>query len=246
MASPKRAPFVALTTLLQSRFPSITDPSPTIASGLVLVDGAVVTNPRSRVRTTASVRVLTPRPLRGALKLRAALTDLDVRTRGRVALDLGAAAGGFTQALLEAGTSRVYAVDAGSGQLRGWLRADPRVVNLERTNLADVGPHVVPEPVELVTLDLSYLAVAAALPQLDRDVLAPTAALVALVKPTYELHAAKLADDPARVAEAVRSVCERMAQEGWAVQATLPSPVTGSRGAVEVFVHAVAVPRGPD
>jgi 23S rRNA (cytidine1920-2'-O)/16S rRNA (cytidine1409-2'-O)-methyltransferase len=246
VASHHRAPFVALITLLQSRFPSITDPSRAIACGLVLVDGAPVTNPKSRVRRTASVRVLTPKPLRGTLKLRGALAELDVRPRGMVALDLGAAAGGFTQALLEAGAARVYAVDVGSGQLRGWLRADPRVVNLERTNLADVGPRLVPEPVDLVTLDLSYLALADALPQLDPAVLAPEAALVALVKPTYELHAAKLADDPGQVAEAVLAVCERMARDGWAVLATVPSPITGSRGAVEVFVHAMAVPPAPD
>jgi 23S rRNA (cytidine1920-2'-O)/16S rRNA (cytidine1409-2'-O)-methyltransferase len=246
VASPNRAPFVALITLLHNRFPSVTDPSRAIADGLVLVDGAPVTNPKSRVRRTASVRVLTPGPLRGTLKLRGALAALDVRAHGRVALDLGAAAGGFTQALLEAGAARVYAVDVGSGQLRGWLRADTRVVNLERTNLADVGPLLVPEPVDLVTLDLSYLALADALPQLDPAVLAPDAALVALVKPTYELHAATLAADPALVAEAVRAVCERMGQERWVVRATLPSPITGSRGAVEVFVHAVAMPRGPD
>lgn len=246
MASPNRAPFVALITLLQHRFPSITDPSRAIARGLVLVDGAPVTNPRSRVRRTASVRVLTPKPLRGTLKLRGALAALDVRTRGKIALDLGAAAGGFTQALLEAGAARVYAVDVGSGQLRGWLRADPRVVKLERTNLADVGPRLVPEPVGLVTLDLSYLALADALPQLDPAVLTPEAELVALVKPTYELRAAELADDPALVAEAVHAVGERMAREGWGVQATVQSPILGSRGAVEVFVHAVAVPPEPD
>ncbi len=246
MPSKKRAPFVALITLLQHRFPSITDPPRAIASGLVLVDGAPVTNPRSRVRRTASVRVLTPKPLRGTLKLRGGLAALDVRTRGRVALDLGAAAGGFTQALLEAGAARVYAVDVGSGQLRGWLRADPRVVNLERTNLADVGPRLVPEPVDLVTIDLSYLALADALPQLDPAVLAPDADLVALVKPTYELRAATLADDPALVAEAVDAVRERMEQEGWVVRATAPSPIRGSRGAVEVFVHGVARPPAPD
>jgi 23S rRNA (cytidine1920-2'-O)/16S rRNA (cytidine1409-2'-O)-methyltransferase len=246
VASHPRAPFVALITLLQNRFPAVTDPSRAIACGLVLVDGAPVTNPRSRVRRTASVRVLTPKPLRGAVKLRGALTALDVRTDGSVALDLGAAAGGFTQALLEAGAARVYAVDVGSGQLRGWLRADPRVVNLERTNLADVDPRLVPQPVDLVTLDLSYLAVADALPQLDPTVLAPNPSLVALVKPTYELRAATLADDPALVTRAVHAVCERMALEGWAVQATVPSPILGSKGAVEVFVHAVAAPPAPD
>ncbi len=245
MPSRKRASFVALTTLLQNRFPSLTDPSQTIARGFVLVDGAPVSNPQARVRATSSVRVLSPKPLRGLLKLRGALAGLHVRTLGVVALDLGASAGGFTQALLEAGAARVYAVDAGSGQLRGWLRTDPRVVNLERTNLADVGPHLVPQPVDLVTMDLSYLALADALPQLDVSVLAPGAALLALVKPTYELHSATLADGPALVARAVGTVCDRLEEEGWSVRATVPSPITGSKGAIEVFVHAVAT-WGPD
>ncbi len=75
-------------------------------------------------------------PLRGEAKLRAALAAFDVRVTGRVCLDVGAAAGGFTRVLLEAGASRVYAVDAGFGQLLGSLRQDPRVVNLEATNVA--------------------------------------------------------------------------------------------------------------
>jgi 23S rRNA (cytidine1920-2'-O)/16S rRNA (cytidine1409-2'-O)-methyltransferase len=245
--SPKnRAPFVALTTLLQSRFPSIVDPSAAIAGGLVLVEGAPVTNPRSRVRTTSSVRVLTSEPLRGTVKLRAALRRLRVTLTGKVALDLGAAAGGFTQALLEAGAARVYAVDAGFGQLRGSLRTDSRVVNLERINLAELGPHLVPEPADLVTLDLSYLAVTEALPQLDVTLLAPGAYLLALVKPTYELHAATLAADPTSVASAVDGVCRLLTQLGWSVLATVPSPVLGSRGAVEVFVYAISNPCEPD
>ncbi len=246
MPSKKRAPFVALTTLLQSRFPAIVDPSQAIAQGLVLVEGAPVTNPQSRVRATSSIRVLRTKPLRGTLKLRGALGTLRLPVAGKRALDLGAAAGGFTQALLEAGASRVYAVDAGSGQLRGWLRADPRVVNLERTNLAEVGPELVPQPVELVTFDLSYLALADALPQLNPAVLAPGAAVVALVKPTYELHAATLAADPASVAEAVESAARTMLQLGWTLVASVRSPIAGSRGAAEVFVQAIAKPRNSD
>ncbi|HEY1652631.1 MAG TPA: SAM-dependent methyltransferase [Acidimicrobiales bacterium] len=241
MPSPQRAPFVALTTLLRRRFPSIVDPSETIARGLVQVDGAPVTNPRSRVRATASVRVLAPKPLRGTLKLRGALRELRVSVSGLVALDLGAAAGGFTQALLEAGAARVYAVDAGAGQLRGWLRADPRVVNLERTNLADVGPHLVPEPVDLVTMDLSYLPLADALPQIDPAVLAPAATVLALVKPTYELHSAALAADPESVAQAVEKVVRVALALGWSAVAAAPSRHEGARGAVEVFVRATTM-----
>jgi 23S rRNA (cytidine1920-2'-O)/16S rRNA (cytidine1409-2'-O)-methyltransferase len=241
-----RAPFVALTTLLHNRFPSIVDLSKTILGGHVLVDGAPVTNPRSRVRTTSSVRVLAPKPLRGALKLRGALRELHLSVNGMVALDLGAAAGGFTQALLEAGAARVYAVDAGSGQLRGWLRADPRVVDLERTNLADVGPDLVHEPVDLVTIDLSYLALADALPQIDPAVLAPAATVLALVKPTYELRAGALAADPQSVADAIEKVSQTVIRLGWSVTATVPSCLRGSRGATEVFMQTTPRPRQID
>ncbi len=237
--SPKRVPFVALTTLLRSRFPAIADPGRAIARGVVIVDGAFVTNPRARVRADAAVRVVTPKTLRGTQKLRGALESLRVPIAGAVALDIGAAAGGFTAALLEAGARRVYAVDAGSGQLRGWLRADPRVVNCERTNLGALGRHVVPEPVGLVTVDLSYLALVDALPQLRQELLAPTTHLLALVKPTYELRAGALAADPKAVASAVTAVRHAMEGLGWSVAAAVPSVITGSRGAVEVFLHGV-------
>ena len=195
--------FVVLPTLLQRRFPDLVDPCEAITNGRVLVDGAPITNPASRVRTDASLRLLGSEPLRGTRKLRAALESFDLTVCGAVALDLGAAAGGFTQALLDAGAARVYAVDVGSGQLRGHLRADARVVNLERTNISVLTPRRVSGLVDVVVMDLSYLALADALPQLNPGLLSASAQLVALVKPTYELHAPTLAADPASVARAV-------------------------------------------
>jgi 23S rRNA (cytidine1920-2'-O)/16S rRNA (cytidine1409-2'-O)-methyltransferase len=236
--SPKqRAPFVALTALIRQRHPEVPDASAIIVTSRVVVNGAIVSNPASRVRADASVRIVPAAPLRGARKLRGALDALSVPVAGAVALDLGAAAGGFTQILLDRGAARVYAVDAGWGQLRGHLRSDPRVVNLERTNLGRLGPDLVPEPVDVVTMDLSYLAVADALPQLNRDLLARDVELVVLVKPTYELRSPDLASDPRRVGEAVRVVAAAMARQGWSVVGQVPSSVTGSRGAVEVFIH---------
>jgi 23S rRNA (cytidine1920-2'-O)/16S rRNA (cytidine1409-2'-O)-methyltransferase len=216
------------------------DPVVVITGGFVLVDGARITNPAARVRADAAVRVLKAKTLRGTHKLRGALDAFDADVRGVVALDLGAAAGGFTQALLDAGAARVYAVDAGSGQLRGWLRSDPRVVALEHTNMGTLGPRHILEPVNVVTMDLSYLAVADALPQLDRRLLAPRAHLVALVKPTYELHAGVLAAEPNHVEAAIASAVRALRREGWDVQRSVLSSVTGSKGAVEAFVHAIA------
>jgi 23S rRNA (cytidine1920-2'-O)/16S rRNA (cytidine1409-2'-O)-methyltransferase len=237
------APFVALPSLLRRRFPAVLEPSTMIASGRVLVDGAPVTNPAARVRSDASLRIVRRKPLRGTVKLRAAFDVFGIDASGLVALDVGAAAGGFTQALLDAGARRVYALDAGVGQLRGWLRAERRVVNLEGTNLGCLARAIVPEPVGLVTMDLSYLSVADALPQLDHVDLSPGARLVALVKPTYELRSPTLAADPVRVIRAVASATDAMGREGWDVLSEAPSAIRGARGAVEVFVSARLRPR---
>lgn len=156
----------------------------------------------------------------------------------RVALDVGAAAGGFTRALLDAGARRVYAVDAGYGQLLGSLRQDNRVVNLERTNLGDLDRGLVPEPVEVITVDLSYLALARAVPQLEPVEIAPAADLVALVKPMFELGLARPPADEARLREALRRAAAGIEAAGWAVRASIESPVRGGKGAVEFFVHA--------
>ncbi len=177
-------------------------------------------------------------PLRGEAKLRAALAGFDVRVSGRVCLDLGAAAGGFTRVLLESGASRVYAVDAGFGQLLGSLRQDPRVVNLEATNVAALDARRVPDAIEVVTVDVSYLALAAAAAQLDRITLAPGADLIGLVKPMFELRLATAPTDPTLVDAATERAAAGIVAAGWDVIGTMPSPVLGGRGAVEALLHA--------
>jgi 23S rRNA (cytidine1920-2'-O)/16S rRNA (cytidine1409-2'-O)-methyltransferase len=234
----RRAPFVALLTLLQRRFPDLDDPARLIKQGAVLVNGVPAASTRTRVRADAAIRIRHPRPLRGTIKLAHALSTFGIDAADAVALDLGAAAGGFTQALLDAGAARVYAVDAGIGQLRGWLRADPRVINLERTNLAQLGRNLIGEPVSLITMDLSYLAVAEAIGQIDQQLLAPAAQLIALVKPTFELHTAALARQPDQVTAAVDAAVHALEGHGWQVLGHQQSPILGAKGAVEVLVHA--------
>jgi 23S rRNA (cytidine1920-2'-O)/16S rRNA (cytidine1409-2'-O)-methyltransferase len=171
-------------------------------------------------------------------KLTAALAAFRVDARDRVALDVGAAAGGFTRTLLAAGVGRVYAVDAGYGQLRGSLRQDTRVVNLERTNLAELNDTLVSEPVDLVTLDLSYLALARAVPQLAQLRLAPGCELLALVKPQFELGLPEPPADEPSLYQAVAVASGGIAAVGWAVLSSIRSPLPGGRGAVEFFIYA--------
>jgi 23S rRNA (cytidine1920-2'-O)/16S rRNA (cytidine1409-2'-O)-methyltransferase len=215
------------------------DAADLIRRGAVRVDGRIVTNSRSLVRAGAAIAVREPPQLRGEVKLDFALGAFGVDVGGRIALDAGAAAGGFTSALLRAGAARVYAVDAGFGQLRGWLRRDPRVVNLERVNVGELTHALVPDVVDLVTLDLSYLAVARAVGELDRVRLGPAAELIALVKPMFELQLAEAPRDAIRLRRAVSRAAAGMTAHGWCVVGEARSPVAGSRGAVEFFVHAV-------
>ncbi len=214
------------------------DPDALVAAGEIEVDGFVVTNPDNRVAAGAQVRRRVSRSLRGEAKLAAALEAFAVPVAGRVALDVGAAAGGFTRVLLRAGARRVYAVDAGHGQLLGSLRQDPRVVNLEATNVAALDRRLVPEQVEVVSIDVSYLALSAAAAQLDRIDLAPGVDLLGLVKPMFELRRATAPDDDASVEAALAAATRGLAAADWRVVAAIASPVLGARGAREMLVHA--------
>lgn len=186
----------------------------------------------------ASIALRTPQPLAGEAKLRAALDAFAPVTAGTIALDVGAAAGGFTRVLLEAGARRVYAVDAGFGQLLGSLRQDPRVVNLERTNLGALDRSLVPDAIDLVSIDVSYISLARAVPQLAQLAFAKTAELIALVKPMFELALADAPDDGAMLAEALRRATAGIEVAGWVVTAAIESPVRGHHGAKEMLLHA--------
>lgn len=223
---------------LAHRYPRLEDPGALIAAGDVLVNGFPRVNPTSLVGAQDSIKLRPSSPLRGSAKLAHALRVFDVAVRGRVAVDLGASAGGFTQVLLEAGAARVYAVDVGYGQLRGGLRQDPRVVNLERTNLGALDSELVPDPIGLISIDLSYLSIAAAADQLHQLAIQPAADLVALVKPAYELRLQGPPTDEALLDAAVSHAQQGLEANDWAFVARERSPVPGARGAIEYLLHA--------
>ena len=238
MAKPGPARRVPLVEALAARFPDLDDPAGAVTDGRVRVEGKPALNPRGLVAAAASITVDPVPTLRGAAKLTAALDAFDLTVAGRVALDVGAAAGGFTSVLLDRGAARVYAVDAGHGQLRGSLRQDPRVVNLERTNLGTLTPTLVPDAVGVVTLDLSYLSISAAVPALERIELAPGADLVALVKPMFELGLDRPPVAAEQLTRAVDAAVAGATGNGWRVAGTIDSPVRGARGAIEFLLHA--------
>jgi len=227
-----------ITQALRRTRPELEDPETEISAGNVLVNGVPRTNPRTQVRRTDSITLRRPTVLRGGVKLGHALEHFAVPVHGRVAVDAGASAGGFVQTLLGAGAARVYAVEVGFGQLLGSLRQDDRVVNLERTNVADLSPTVIPDEIGVVTLDLGFLALAVGVPQLNALKYEPAADLVALVKPMAELQLSAAPTDDATVEEAGRAAAEGIEGAGWEVQGLTPSPIRGSHGAVELLLHA--------
>ena len=237
----RRARFVALTDLLASHRPDV-DVS-AIAEGRVRVDGTILTNPLARVRADASLHVVSSTRLRRDIKLSYAIDGFGVVIRDRVAVDVGAGAGGFTTALLARGARRVYAVDVGFGQLLGRLRIDPRVVNLEGHNLAQLTPSVIPDVAEVITIDVSYLALADAVPQLEPLTVDADADLVVLVKPTFELRRPRVAASDHDVAAAVARAGHAITRSGWTINATCNAPATGRGGAREAFIHATRAQR---
>jgi 23S rRNA (cytidine1920-2'-O)/16S rRNA (cytidine1409-2'-O)-methyltransferase len=241
-----RGKAISLLEYVRRQRPDGDDPAALIGAGLVRVDGVVRTNGAFPVRPGAAVVVEPPVALRGEAKLRAALEAFRVEVAGRVALDVGAAAGGFTRVLLEAGARRVYAVDAGHGQLLGSLRLDRRVVNLEATNVGVLTREHVPEPIDVVTVDVSYLSLAGAVAQVNRVELAPGADLVGLVKPMFELRLGAPPDDQERLDRALALAISGVEAAGWRVTGSMPSPVRGARGAKELLLRAArAAPPTP-
>jgi 23S rRNA (cytidine1920-2'-O)/16S rRNA (cytidine1409-2'-O)-methyltransferase len=162
-----------------------------VMAGAVVVGEARVDKPGALVDPAAALRLKedaapTRYVSRGALKLEKALDAFPVDPRGKVCADLGASTGGFTDLLLQRGAARVYAVDVGYGQLHPRLRGDPRVVVRERENARNLGAASLPEPVDLVTADLSFISLRLVLPAV-KAILRPGGQAVVLVKPQFEV-----------------------------------------------------------
>jgi 23S rRNA (cytidine1920-2'-O)/16S rRNA (cytidine1409-2'-O)-methyltransferase len=216
-----------------------------VMAGRVSVDGRRAEKPGARVKEGAAVAVEAgPAHVgRGALKLAGALDALGVDPAGRVAVDVGASTGGFTETLLERGALRVHAVDVGRGQLHERLARDPRVVVHDRVNARSLSPDVVPEACSLAVVDVSFISVRLVLPAL-LSVLGPGAEMVVLVKPQFEVGRAQvgrggIVADPALHRQALRGVAAEARRLGCAVRGACPSPVPGAEGNREFFLHLV-------
>ncbi|MFW5961113.1 MAG: TlyA family RNA methyltransferase, partial [Desulfohalobiaceae bacterium] len=177
---------------------------------------------------------------RGGDKLLSALEHFQVQVQGQVALDVGASSGGFTDCLLQHGAARVYAVDVGYGQLDWRLRSDSRVHNLERVNIRYAGPDLLPESVDLVVVDCSFISLRQVLPP-SLQFLKPAGLLLALVKPQFELGRGRtdkgVVRSPALQEEAVQGVFAFANQNlGLACLGQVQAGLKGPKGNQEYFV----------
>jgi 23S rRNA (cytidine1920-2'-O)/16S rRNA (cytidine1409-2'-O)-methyltransferase len=217
-----------------------------IKRGFVSIGGYTCNKPALEVRDDLSVEISSDAPTyvsRGAEKLSAALDKFGFDPAGRVALDIGASTGGFSEVLLERGARRVYAVDVGTAQLHPRLKDDPRVVSLENFDARSLSRNEVPESVTAITVDVSFISVtkllAPALP-----LAASGAWIVVLVKPQFEVGRENVGSggivrDEAARQGALQSVSDWLAaQSGWTIVGSMTSPILGGSGNSEFLLGA--------
>lgn len=179
---------------------------------------------------------------RGGIKLDHGLTHFGWDVAGSVAIDVGSSTGGFTDVLLTRGGRRVYAVDSGTNQLAWKLRQDARVVVLEQLSARLLTPEHIPEPVDLIVCDASFISLAKVLP-VPMGFARPGARLLALIKPQFEAGRADVGKggvvrDPAVHARVCDDVAAWLVGAGWQVVGITPSPITGPEGNVEFLIAA--------
>ena len=214
-----------------------------ILAGKVVVGDHAVDKAGAQVAADAELRLKgadIPFVSRGGLKLAAGLDAFGLDVTGRIAIDVGASTGGFTDCLLQRGAAKVYAVDVGYGQLAWSLREDARVVNLERTNIRDLSSDQLPERPQLAVIDASFISLDKVLPP-TLALLTPDATIVALIKPQFEVGRGEVGKggvvrDPNQHLRVVEQVRQLAASLGCQVLGVTASPLLGPKGNREFLI----------
>lgn len=213
-----------------------------ILAGEVKVGGMVIDKPAKLFSPDAAIEVrthVTRFVSRGGEKLEAALDAIAIDPQGLVCLDVGCSTGGFTDCLLQKGAARVYGVDVGYGQFDWRLRQDPRVVLLERTNIRYIDASLIPEPVGLVVIDVSFISLTKVLPGL-LPLLQEHAMIITLVKPQFEVGKGQvgrggIVRDEGQRQGALEDIVNFAKDLGLQLQKTLDSPIKGKKGNLEIL-----------
>ena len=215
----------------------------TIMAGLVTVDGRLEDKPGSRFDTESDVQVKgreCPYVSRGGLKLEKAINEWGVSCEGAVCIDMGASTGGFTDCMLQHGAKKVYAIDVGYGQLDYKLRVDDRVINMEKTNIRYLDTDLIEEPIDLISIDVSFISVKHMFP-VAANVLSDEGRILCLVKPQFEAGREQVGKggivrEPSIHEEVINNVIGYASESGLYAEALSYSPIKGTKGNIEYLL----------
>lgn len=213
-----------------------------VMAGEVRVEGEMIHKSSTQVPEDAEIEIL-QRPKyvsRGGKKLAAAIEAFEVIVSGKVCADVGASTGGFTDCLLQNGADKVYAIDVGYGLLHWKLRQNPKVIIMERTNARYL--RTLPEPIDLVTIDASFISLSLILPAVKHWFDSPQSQVIALIKPQFEagrkaaaVHAGVIKDEKVHQSVLNKTIAEAQKLGFWSV-GLIASPIQGPKGNVEFLV----------
>lgn len=218
---------------------------PWVMARQVLVNDYPVTSCKEKIAMDSTIRIRKYYKKmyvnKGGFKLDGAIKDFDIDIKDKVALDCGASTGGFTDCLISNGAAKVYAVDVGYGQLAGKLAINPKVVNLEKTNLSDPELCMLDPVPEIITLDLSYLSLVKALPICKNIFRGRPGIVICLVKPLYEVDSSLIRrngkiNDKYIIYKVIESLCNDFVEENLSILGITNSPITGNNGTLEYFI----------
>ena len=213
-----------------------------VMAGEIKIGTRIAVKPSQLLAADAAIAVKSTRKYvgRGALKLEKALDQFKIDMQSKVALDIGASTGGFTDCLLQRGTEKVYAVDVGHGQLDWKIRNDPRVIVLEKLNARFLSRAHIPELVDLCVIDVSFISLTLILPNAF-ELITPSGVILALIKPQFELERADIGRggivrDAELHQKAQDKIVQFVTRLGHTVTGIVPSAITGADGNQEFFV----------
>ncbi len=221
-----------------------------IIEGKVLVNGLKIEKPGTLVEENSEIKLCgksLPYVSRGGLKLEKAIREFPIDVKEKVAMDVGASTGGFTDCLLQHGVKRVYAVDVGYGQLAWKLRTDPRVIPIEKTNIRYMNRDLIPESIDMVTIDVSFISLKLVIPKV-LEFLKPEGEIVALIKPQFELGPqdiekggiVKSEEKRIKAVEEIKKFFEKLNLKVFGIT---ESPIKGQKGNIEYLIYAKLNPQ---
>jgi 23S rRNA (cytidine1920-2'-O)/16S rRNA (cytidine1409-2'-O)-methyltransferase len=214
-----------------------------ILAGRVSVDGVILSKAGTNISPLSTIHIQEALPFvsRGGEKLEGFFKEFPVELKDKIAMDIGASTGGFTDCLLKRGIKRVYAVDVGYGQLDFRLRSDERVVNMEKVNIRYLDPQTIGDTIDLVTIDVSFISLELVLPVLNK-ITAPDSEVIALIKPQFEVGKEEVEKkgiirDREKHKKVLKKIAAFSQLLGWKVKGMMRSPLAGAKGNIEYFIY---------